>query len=72
MRVADERRWRALLNYHNDIPALEVVCETFIEDLGNTVEKVLREFLGVEGEVTADVDSLCDAWRAALRTEPTS
>ena len=41
MLIEDERRWRALLDYHNDIPRLEVVYETIIEDLEHTVEEVL-------------------------------
>jgi hypothetical protein len=36
------------------------------ESLFTEARRLLREFLGVEGDVTVDVDFRCDAWRADL------
>ena len=36
------------------------------EALFTEARRLLKEFLGVEGEVTVDVDFRCDAWRARL------
>lgn len=49
--VRNERGWRTLLDTH-DIPTLEVVYESFVEDRSGTVEKIL-DFLEIpHGRIT--------------------
>lgn len=74
MLIEDERRWRALLDYHHDIPRLEVVYETIIEDLEHTVEEVL-EFLEIPhgpivlppGRLRRQADERTEEWLTVYR-----
>lgn len=36
------------------------------EALSNEARRLLKEFLGVEGDVTVDIDFRCNAWRSSL------